>query len=167
MLKSEVTVDLIEKYLDQFGWKLHQDIPEKDEKEGVVMTGWHSPTGEGHPLIMDPMVEKGSLTFRAAQVLKAPPDETPAERLNGLLLTMLALNYKYILGGFAYDPRDGEVVFKLGIPVDSDDLEYEDFEHCLRVVIGAVEGDAPKLKAILEGTKTAQELVQAEGLGTA
>ncbi len=167
MFKNEVTVDLIKTYLEKFGWKQYRDVPEPDEPEGVVMTGWQSLGGEGHPLIIDPIVQKGALLFRAGQVLKAPPDETPAERLNGLLLALAALNYTYILGGFAYDPGDGEVVFKLGIPVDSNDLAYEHFEHCMRVVGLAVESDGPKLKAIVEGTKTAQEVLASEQMQVA
>ena len=157
-----VTVDLIEEYLDKFGWKAHEDVPEPDEKEGVVMTGWRGLGDEGHPLVIDPIVEKGALLFKAIRVAQAPPDDTAADRLNGLLLAMSALNFKYILGGWAYDPRDGEVAFKVGMPVDSDDLDYKDFEHCLNVVVMAVEADGPSLKAVLDGSKTAQEILESE-----
>lgn len=162
--RQEVTVELIEQYLERFGWEQYMAVPEPKEKEGVVLTGWAGLGDEGHRLAIDPIVEKGMLLFKAHRVLEAPPDETPADRLNGLLLVLGALNYKHVMGGFAYDPRDGEVAFKLGMPVYSDDLEYEDFEHCLKAVIAAVEVDGPKLKAIVDGTKTPPEILSAEGM---
>jgi hypothetical protein len=97
-------------------------------------------------------------------VAKAPPDGTPADRLNGLLLAIGAINYRTIVGAWCYDPRDGEVMFKVAIPVHGNALEYEDFEHCMRVIGGAVEVEGPKFMAILDGTKTGHEVVQAEGL---
>jgi hypothetical protein len=60
-----------------------------------------------------------------------------------------------ILGKFAYDPRDGEVRFSVSVPIDENDLSYEQFQHCILAVVKTVEEYAPKLKAIAAGEKTA------------
>jgi hypothetical protein len=67
-----------------------------------------------------------------------------------------------ILGKFAYDPRDGEVRFSVDVPIDGNDLSYEQFQHCILVVVKTVEEYAPKLKAIAAGEKTAQQLLEEE-----
>jgi hypothetical protein len=67
-----------------------------------------------------------------------------------------------ILGKFAYDPRDGEVRFSVDVPIDENDLSYEQFQHCILVVVKTVEEYAPKLKAIAAGEKTAQQLLEEE-----
>lgn len=152
----KVTTQQIGKHLKKFGWDKFQELPEPNEDQGIVLTAW-----DGHGLFIDPMVEKGALSFTARGVAKGAPDQTPADRLNALLLAMNALNYKMIIGSWAYDPTDGEVVFKVALPIDSGDLEYSDFAHALRVLVMSVETQGPELNAILNGTKTAQEVIQA------
>jgi hypothetical protein len=162
-------IDQITAHLQKYGWQKFQAVPEIGEAEGVVMTGWSmnpgDPASETHALAIDPIVEKNALQFRARNVLKAPPDSTAADRLSGLLLAMSALNYKLIIGNWAYDPRDGEVLFRFGLPLHTKILSYEDFEHCLNVIIAAVEVDGAKLKEVIAGTKTGHEVAVEEGLG--
>ena len=163
MLGKGVTVKQIEKYLDRRGWNKYQSIEEPGEKEGATLTGWRSPGGEGYTMLIDPLVEKKCLTFRVAKILHAKPDSTPSDRLSGLLMTMSFLNYQLILGAWVYDPSDGEVAFKVGIPIDDDELSFETFEHCMRVLIAAVEVDADNLRAIVSGAKSAVDVLRAEG----
>jgi hypothetical protein len=159
-------IDQITAHLQKFGWQKYQALPELGEQEGVVMTGWSvDPASGNHVLAIDPIVEKNALQFRARNVLSAPPDSTSADRLSGLLLAMSALNYKLIIGSWGYDPRDGEVLFRFGLPLHTKSLSYEDFEHCLNVVIAAVEVDGAKLKEVVNGTKTGHEVATEEGLG--
>jgi hypothetical protein len=159
-------IDQVTSHLQRYGWSKYQEMEEAGEKEGVVLTGWTmEPNGENHTLAIDPIVEKNVIQFRARNVFKAPPDSTPADRLNGLLLAMGALNYKLIVGGWAYDPRDGEVLFRFGLPLHEGEISYEDFEHCIKVTVAAVELDGARLKAIVEGTKTGPEIAAEEGLG--
>lgn len=108
------------------------------------------------------MIEKNCLSFRVPKVLVAPRDTTPAERLADLLLAMGFINYRIILGKFAYDPRDGEVRFSVDIPIDENDLSYERFQHCLGAAVTCVEEYVPKLKAIVAGEKTAQQFLDEE-----
>lgn len=161
IFKKKVTTGLIEGYLDRFGWKKHRSVDEAGEREGLVFTGWTSPLSDGsNQLIIDPMVEKNALRFRVPGIVQAAPDETPADRLNALLLAIGALNSQFVMGAFGYSPKTGEVVFSVGVPVASDELHYEDFEHCLTLVTMMTDRYASELRAIVDGTKTAQEVIE-------
>jgi len=165
-MATQVTLELLRQYLERFGWSKYKAVDEPMEKEGILHTGWRSsPEAEGFNLAIDPMVEKNCLSFRVPKILVAPPKETPAERLKDLLLAMGFINYRIILGKFAYDPRDGEVRFSVDIPIDENTVTYEQFQHCLGVTVKMVEEYAPKLKAIAEGAKTAEEFVAEEMKG--
>jgi hypothetical protein len=158
--RKKVTTDRIVEYLERYGWSKNQAIPELSEEQGIVMTGWVSPLSpDGHILMIDPMVEKHSLVFKVKEIASAPPDGTPSDRLSALLMAIAALNHRLILGGFALNPSDGELLYSLGIPVDSDDLRYEDFEHCLRAVQTTVDVHAANLRGLIEGTKSLQDVL--------
>jgi len=77
-------------------------------------------------------------------------------------MAMGFINYRIILGKFAYDPRDGEVRFSVDVPIDENDLSYEQFQHCMGVAVTIVEEYAPKLRAIVAGEKTAQQFLEEE-----
>ena len=162
-MATQVTLELLKGYLERFGWSRYKVVDEPFEKEGVIYTGWRSSEeAEGYNMAIDPMVEKNCLSFRVPKVLVAPRDTTPAEQLAELFLAMSFINYRIILGKFAYDPRDGEVRFSVDVPIDENDLSYEQFQHCLGVAVKMVEEYAPKLKAIAAGEKTAQEFIDEE-----
>ncbi|MCS7254053.1 MAG: YbjN domain-containing protein [Armatimonadetes bacterium] len=162
-MATKVTIELMKQYLERFGWHRYKAVEEPMEKEGIIYTGWRSsPSEEGYNLSIDPMVEKNCLSFRVPQILKVPIEETPAERLKDLLMAMCFINYRVILGKFAYDVRDGEVRFSVDIPIDETTVTYEQFQHCLGVVIKTVEEYTPKLRAIADGRKTAQEFIKEE-----
>ena len=165
-MATQVTLELMKQYLERFGWHRYKAVDEPMEKEGIIHTGWRSsPEAKGFNLVIDPMVEKNCLAFRVPKVLVAPLDETPAERLKDLLVAMGFINYRIILGKFAYDPRDGEVRFSVDIPIDENTVTYEQFQHCLGVTVKMVEDYAPKLKAIVNGEKTAEEFIADEMKG--
>jgi hypothetical protein len=159
VFKRDVTLKRIGEYLKKFGWENFQEVQEPGEKEGLILTGWSMSGGERHRVAIDPIVEKGAVVLQAREVAKAPPDSTAADRLNGLLLAMSALNYGMILGSWGFDPSDGEVVFKVTLSIQKGDLDYEDFERALKILIGAVELHGSGLKEIVEGAKTAQEVI--------
>jgi hypothetical protein len=163
MFKNRVTTELVEKYLDKHGWPKHMSREEQGEKEGIVLTGWRSQGGDGRALLIDPMHEKKSLRFMATGILKAPPSSTSSDRLNGLLMAMCMLNRQIIMGKWSYDPSDGEVRFDLGVPTDDDDLSYEEFEHCLKMVVAAVDVYAPELRSLADGKKKVSEFLEENG----
>ena len=162
-MATQVTLELLKGYLERFGWSRYKAVDEPFEKEGIIYTGWRSSEEEeGYNMAIDPMVEKNCLSFRVPKILMAPRDTTPTERLADLLLAMGFINYRIILGKFAYDPRDGEIRFSVDVPIDENDLSYEQFQHCLGAAVKMVEEYAPKLKAIAAGEKTAQQFLEEE-----
>lgn len=158
MFEKRVTTDLIEEYLQKLGLP-HQAVDEPGEKEGVVVSPLPVPGGQVYMLMVDPIVEQQLLRFRVTQFLTAPLDATPPDRLTGLLLAMASLNYRIPLGAFAYDPNDGEVVLTCGMPINSDDLRYADFEHVVGMLGLVMSKHAADLKAVAEGKKHADELI--------
>ena len=152
-MSDPVTVRLIEQYLDQFGWRKHTSIDEAGEQEGAVLTGWVGDAGLQHGLVIDPIVERGCLIFRVPKVFMAPLDETPGDRLSGLLAMLGLLNYQLLLGRWCFDPRDGEVSFKVGIPID-DGLGFKGFVRCIGAIAMSVDNDVPTLRDLLEGRTT-------------
>jgi hypothetical protein len=162
-MATQVTLELLKGYLERFGWHRYKAVDEPSEKEGIIYTGWRSSEApEGYNMAIDPMVERNCLSFKVPKVLVAPRDTTPAERLAELLMAMGFINYRIILGKFAYDPRDGEVRFSVDVPIDENDLSYEQFQHCMGVAVTIVEEYAPKLRAIVAGEKTAQQFLEEE-----
>lgn len=55
--------------------------------------------------------------------------------------------------------------FSVDVPIDENDFTYEQFQHSLGVAVKSVEEYAPKLRAILDGKITCQELVKEEASG--
>lgn len=165
MFGKSVTCKRIGKYLEKHGWDKYDIIEEGDEKEGMVLTGWQTTLGGlgGIGVVIDPMVEKNSLTFKALKVIEAAPGATPTDQLVGLLMAMAHLNWRLILGKWSYDPGDGEVRFELGIPIDDDNLSYDTFEHCLRAMVAAVESDGKDLREVANGNMSIQEFLRQEG----
>ena len=149
---ASVTLQMMKDYLERFGWSRYQAVDELFEQEGLIRTGWRSSAEEeGYVMTIDPMVEKGCLSFKAVQVLSAPLDSTPRERLSDLWLAMTYINYRIILGKFAYDPRDGEVRFSVDVPIDQNTFSYGQFTHTMGVVIKTVERYVPELRRIVAG----------------
>ena len=155
-MAKKVTVELIDKYLNKHGWSKHMSKDEAGEKEGLVLTGWGGISGS-HVVAIDPMSEKGALSFMVPKILNAPRDGTPADRLTGLLMALGKLNYKMIIGKFGYDPTDGEVMFQIALPIDENDLTYEQFEHCLQVLVSTIEVESPVLKGIVDGSMSVED----------
>ncbi len=157
---SNITLKMLTEYLEQFGWSRYQAVDEPFEKEGIIYTGWHSSAEEeGYKMTIDPMVEKGCLSFRVPKLLMAPLEENP-ERLDDLTLAIGYINYRIILGKFAYDPRDGEVRFSVDVPIDENTFTFAQFVHTMGVVIKTVERYAPKLQDIWRGRLTARAFIQ-------
>lgn len=161
---TRVTLKLMRKHLEKYGWHRYEVKEEITEKEGIIHTGWGSSSEPGKTYLMtiDPIVEKNCLSLKVPEILTAPQDEIPAERLKDLLMAISFINYRIILGKFAYDPRDGEIRFSVDIPIDKNTVAYEQFKHCLDVIVMTVEEYAPKLKAIAEGGKTVKEFIEEE-----
>ncbi len=156
MFEKHVDTKLIEKYLERHGWHAHQAL----DQVGAVLTGWHEPTGDQYAMVIKVLEQQHAVMFQLPGLLKAPLDETPADRLSGLLLMLGLLNYELVLGKWAYDPADGEVSFRCGVPADGE-LSYEQFERHLVATMAATL-DVKTLQAILSGEKTADVAIKEE-----
>lgn len=157
---SNVTLRMLTEYLERFGWSRYDAVAEPFEKEGVIHTGWRSSRrDDGYRMTIDPMVEKACLSFRVPEIIKAPLEDNP-ERLDDLLLAIGYINYRIILGKFAYDPRDGEVRFSVDVPIDENTFTYAQFTHTMGVVIETTEHYAPQLRAIWNGQMTARQFIE-------
>lgn len=157
---SNVTLKMLTGYLERFGWSRYEAVDEPFEKEGVIYTGWRSSgENEGYRLTIDPMVEKACLSFRVPEIVQAPMEDGP-ERLGDLTLAIGFINYRIIIGKFAYDPRDGEVRFSVDVPIDENTFTYAQFVHTMGVVIKTTEQYAPQLRAIWSGQLTARQFIE-------
>lgn len=156
---STVTMETLQQYLEKFGWSHYQPEEEEEEREGIIYTGWRSQFAGVFNMSIDPMVEKGCLSFRVHKVASAPRDSTPTDRLAALLMVLGWINYRTILGKFGYDVRDGEVRFSIDAPIDENDFNYAQFEHVIRIAISSAESWGPEFKALLDGEKELDELL--------
>jgi hypothetical protein len=155
-----ITMKKLTEYLEQFGWSKYRAQDEKEEKEGIIYTGWRSsPESSGFNMTIDPIVEKSCLSFKVHKIAMAPQDSTPPDRLKALLMAMAWVNYNIILGKFGYDMRDGEVRFSIDAPIDENDFNYKQFEHSLIIAIRTVDEWAPKFQVLLDGEKTLEEIL--------
>jgi len=158
-MSSTVTLETLTEYLERFGWKQYRAEDEPAEKEGLIRTGWRSSqTGRGYDLIIDPVVEKNCLIFRVPWVIKVPWDTTPSDRLTGLMALLPWINYRIILGKFAYDASDGEVRFSIDVPIDDADFNYTQFEHVLHITLSTMRKWDPRLQALLQGEVQVEDL---------
>lgn len=159
MAPEQVTTALIEEYLDRADWPSHRSVDESDQQEGFVITTVPRDSEATYTLIINPVVEKDGLRFRVQQIATAPQDATPSDRLRGLLLAIGTINSKLILGAFAYDADDGELMFKLGVPIAGGEFSYDNFHRCLRSIEVTVGTYAAALQGIIDGTRTAGDVI--------
>ncbi|MDH7502734.1 MAG: YbjN domain-containing protein [Verrucomicrobiota bacterium] len=158
---TRVTLEMMKECLNRFGWRNYKAAQEPLEKEGIIFTGWQSPEHEEcYILTIDPMVEMGCLSFRVPEVLKASAEDVPTKRIANLCFAIGYLNYRLLLGKFAYDPSDGEVRFSVDIPIEENTFTYEQFVHCLGAAVHSVEKYAPALRRLAEGEQTTDEFIE-------
>lgn len=153
MFKKKVTTELIEQYLDRYGWPQHQTMPEL-ETQGMVVTGWHTASGDQYVMSIDPIVEKHALVFQVFGIVLVDADTCPAERMQQLLVRLLSENKALLIGAFGFDADTNMVFLKQSIPIAAEELAYEDFEYCMRGLTMVTELKAPELRAIVESATT-------------
>ena len=131
---------------------------------GVAGAGLPTPWADAVDAAADP--PGGSLTDDLDRAVVATPlrGRNPIWwRLIGVvhvLLALSAINARLDLGAFVYDPGNGELAFRLGLPIDSDDLHYEDFAHCVRAVTTTVDRYVEPLRGIIDGTCSATDVIR-------
>lgn len=160
-MDNTVTIDLMRRYLEQFGWSNYQEMNEPGEQEGVLLTGWRSVSGrESFMLTIDPMVERNCLSFRVLKLLTAPANATGSVAHGQLMSALAFLNLSMILGKFSWDPSDGEIRFSVDVPIDNNSFTYEQFEHCMAVIISTTEKITPLLRELIAGNLSFEKFVK-------
>ncbi|MCX6024490.1 MAG: YbjN domain-containing protein [Chloroflexi bacterium] len=84
----------------------------------------------------------------------------PRQFQHECLAALMALNYQFSLGSFEWDPNDGEVRFRIGLPLDDNDLTQAQFRRVLGVTCFTVDRYRPVLPKIIHGGRTASEAIQ-------
>jgi hypothetical protein len=147
----------IQKHLERFGLEVVRLSVTDDD--GVCISALEA---EGHvyQMTVTRISEIGQVQFRVAGLLHATLDDTPADRIHGLLLALSVLNYRIPLGSLGYDPTDGEVALRYALPVTGGDVRYEDFEQVLVVLQNVLAKHGADLRAVVAGERTAQEILR-------
>ncbi len=158
MSNKRPTADTIARYLTRYGASA-DTCPQPGQSEGVVRAPLDV-LGQTYLLEVDPIVEEGLLRMSVPRLLHATLDDTPADRVHGLLLALAALNYRIPLVHFGYDPVDGEVALLYALPVLGGVLAYEDFERVLVVVENVLAKHVDDLRAVVAGERTAREILR-------
>ena len=91
----------IEKYLERFGLEVVRLSITDDD--GVCMSALEV-EGHAYQIAVTRISEIGQVQFRVGSLLHATLDDTPADRIHGLLLALSVLNYRIPLGSLGYDP---------------------------------------------------------------
>lgn len=156
-MSRKVTTSTIEKYLKRFGTP---GTPTRHDGVTQGVSATLEVPGLTCTVHLDLAEETGQLAFQVPRLLLASLDDTPADRVHGLLLALGALNYRIPLGTLAYDPSDGEVALRYAMPVVGGELHYEDFEQVLVVLQNVVAKHVSDLRAVVAGETTAREILR-------
>jgi|GEM_PF-2493441 hypothetical protein len=164
-MATSVTIEVLRQHLEDFGWSRYRVTPEPGEREGLIFTGYIGDVDRSpHTVIIDPMVEKGVLRIFSPDVVTAPPDSTAADRLHELVYTVAALNSRSVLAAFAYDPNDGEVSVAVSMPIEENDISFEQFKRALEAVIWGISTYGKGLQDIIDGKAKAQDVLKASAI---
>jgi WD40 repeat protein len=147
----------IGKYLDRFGLaSLRLSGSDGDE----VCLSALGVEGHEYQLVVSWLSGLGQLQFRVGGLLHATLDDTPADRVHGLLLALAVLNYRIPVGALGYDPTDGEVALRYALPATGGEVRYEDFEQVLVVLQNVLAKHGGDLRSVVAGERTAQEILR-------
>lgn len=157
-LGKKANARTIERYFERYGLEAARlsGTPE-DEATCISALGVN---GHAYQVTVTRDADLGQLRFRIAPLLHATLDDTPADRVHGLLLALAVLNHRVPLGSLGYDPTDGEVALHYAMPVTGGELRYEDFEQVLVVLENILTMHAADLRAVVAGERTAREILR-------
>lgn len=158
-MATSVTLEVLRQHLEEFGWSKYELRNEEGEREGLIFTGYRDREGKGHQIVIDPIVEKGVLRIMAPGVLMAPRNELPRECLLELTLALSAINARSTLSWWSYEPETGSVVVQVAMPIEENDLSYEQFNRSMNAVLWSIDTYADGLQAVADGAKKADELI--------
>ena len=154
------TIDLLTGYLPRYGWPGFQVVEDAPEG-GKILTGWHSQFVAEARVMFITVDHKANLLHLIVPALAgAPQDQMPIGQLADVLTAIGFANYALPLGSFEYDPRDGEIRFSVGFPIDDSAISFEQFQHLLNGAQAAVTYWAGRLKDVAGGKRTGDAVVE-------
>ncbi len=155
---KKATSRTIQKFLERYGLPAERLSGTAEDDETCISA--LDAQGHAYPMTVRRLPELGQLTFRVARLVQATLDDTPADRIHGLMMALAVLNYRIPLGSLGYDPSDGEVALHYCLPLTDGDMRYDDFERVVVVLENVVTKHAADLRAVVAGEKTAQEILR-------
>jgi WD40 repeat protein len=157
-LGKKANAHTIEKYFERYGLEAARlSGTPQDDATCVSAVGVD---GHGYQITVTVDASLGLLRYRIAPVLSATLDDTPADRVHGLLLALSVLNGRFPLGSLGYDAADGEVALHYAMPITGGEVRYEDFEQVLVVLQNILTKHAADLRAVVAGERTAREILR-------
>ena len=157
-------VDTLSEFFDQFGWRAHWRDDQKGQREGFVAAHWSKGAADdSFTVYVDPFVEREVLIFTVPKLAFVPSNLKDVARLTVLHLLAEA-NNRLLFGTYAYDSKDGEVCFRMVVPVMDSEFTYRQFDVCMRACINAAEACGSSVFGALnqEGPKVAATAPDAE-----
>ena len=157
---ERTTIELLTEYLPRMGWPAFAVVEDTPEG-GRILTGWHSPfVNEQRVMFMALDHRNNTLQVVVPMLVSAPQEAMPVGQLADVLTALGFANYAMSTGRFSYDPRDGEIRFEFGMPVDNAVLSFEQFQHMVTAAQFAVLYWAPRLADVADGTRSGESVVE-------
>jgi len=152
-MANDVTLEHITEYLRQDDWRF--DV---DEERQVIRTGFRGRNGS-YRLIVNLQKERDALLFSAPGYLTVPEEH---DNKDEVLSAMMAINYQLLLGNFERDISDGEIRFRLAVPLEDNDFTYEQFQRCLFTLAYTIDKYYPIFQRMLWAGLTAEQALAEE-----
>ena len=154
----QATGRTIEKYFERYGLEAAalSGTPE-DDATCVSAVGVD---GHGYQVRVTVDAASGLLRFWIGPLLNATLDDTPADRVHGMLLSLSVLNHRVPFGSLAYDPDHGVVDLLYAMPIAGGHVRYEEFERVFVVLQNILIKHAADLRAVVAGDRTAAEILR-------
>lgn len=156
---GQTTIELLTGYLPRYGWPGFQ-VMDSGPDGGKILTGWHSQfIDESRVLFIELDRQSNTLLLVVPALVSAPQERMPISQLADVLTALGLANFALSFGRYAYDPRDGEIRFEIGIPIDNAEISFEQFAHLLNVAQAAVTYWSPRFNDVAEGKRTGASVV--------
>ena len=136
-MATRTTFALIQQHFDSADMRYRV----ADEDRSIIETGFQGRHGV-YKVVVHLDEAQDTLVFLAPHYLVIP--EAHPNRF-ALLDQLMALNYKLTLGNFGFDPRDGEVNFKISLPLEDSALEFRQFERAIGTLMAEIDRRYPPL----------------------
>lgn len=82
------------------------------------------------------------------------------ERIREVCEGLLEINSTLVLGSFSRDIDDGDILFRIGVPVLNGSLTFEQIDHCMQASIVSVDLNYPKIMKLIWSTQPVKEILE-------